>query len=83
MEVKILSVLITGCIISIAGSYFTWKNADFFLTKPDYYLSSMFAVLKKKLKPNPTFRRRTNQKNQINPIQQSGTTKAFVPSEIA
>ena len=49
MEFKVLLLLMISCLISIAGGYFTWKYADFFLARRDYYVSSKFDILKKKL----------------------------------
>jgi predicted PurR-regulated permease PerM len=49
MVFKTLLLLITGFIVSIAGGYFMWKYADFFLAKRDYYLNSRYGLLKRKL----------------------------------
>ena len=49
MELQIAFVLVVGIILAIAGGYFTWKYADFFLARRDYYVNSKFDLLKKKL----------------------------------
>lgn len=49
MELQVILLLIFGCLISIIGAYLTWKYADFFMTRRDYYVNSKFDLLKKKL----------------------------------
>jgi len=49
MEFQVISLIVIGVILSAAGGYFTWKYADFFLAKRDYYVNSKFDLLKKKL----------------------------------
>ena len=49
MEFQIISLLVIGGLLSIVGGFFTWKYADFFLARRDYYVNSKFDLLKKKL----------------------------------
>lgn len=49
MEFQIVSLLVIGGLLSIAGAFLTWKYADFFLARRDYYVNSKFNLLKKKL----------------------------------
>jgi hypothetical protein len=49
MEFQIISLLVIGGLISIIGAVLTWKYADFFLARSDYYVNSKFDLLKKKL----------------------------------
>lgn len=49
MEFQIISLLVIGGLISIVGGFLTWKYADFFLARRDYYVNSKFDLLKKKL----------------------------------
>lgn len=49
MERNVLWLLITGGLISIAGGYLTWKYANFFLARRDYYINSKSSLFKKKL----------------------------------
>jgi hypothetical protein len=49
MEFQIISLLVIGALLSFVGALLTWKYADFFLAKRDYYVNSKFDLLKKKL----------------------------------
>lgn len=49
MEFQIISLLVIGGLLSIVGAFLTWKYADFFLARRDYYVNSKFDLLKKKL----------------------------------
>lgn len=49
MEFQIISLLVIGSLLSIVGGFLTWKYADFFLARRDYYVNSKFDLLKKKL----------------------------------
>lgn len=49
MEFQIISLLVIGSLLSIVGGFLTWKYADFFLARRDYYVNSKFELLKKKL----------------------------------
>jgi uncharacterized membrane protein YidH (DUF202 family) len=49
MEFQIISLLVIGGLLSIVGSFLTWKYADFFLARRDYYVNSKFDILKKKI----------------------------------
>ena len=49
MEFQIISLLVIGSLLSIMGGFLTWKYADFFLARRDYYVNSKFDLLKKKL----------------------------------
>ncbi len=49
MEFQIISLLVIGGLLSIVGGFLTWKYADFFLARRDYYVNSKFDLLIKKL----------------------------------
>jgi len=49
MESQVAFVIVVGVILAVTSGYFTWKYADFFLAKRDYYVNSKFDLLKKKL----------------------------------
>lgn len=49
MQYTIIVLLVTGCLLSLAAGYFTWKHAHFFLARRDYYVNSKFDLLKKKV----------------------------------
>ncbi|WP_304344580.1 hypothetical protein [Chryseobacterium koreense] len=49
MEIKIISLLLIGGLLSFVGGFLTWKHADFFLARRDYYVNSKFDLLKKKI----------------------------------
>ena len=49
MAFQIVSILAIGCLLSIVGGCLTWKYADFFLARRDYYVNSKFDLLKKKI----------------------------------
>jgi uncharacterized membrane protein YidH (DUF202 family) len=49
MEFQIISLLVIGGLLSIVGAFLTWKYADFFLARRDYYVNSKFDILKKKI----------------------------------
>lgn len=49
MEFQIISLFVIGSLLSIVGGFLTWKYADFFLARRDYYVNSKFDLLKKKL----------------------------------
>jgi uncharacterized membrane protein YidH (DUF202 family) len=49
MEFQIISLLVIGGLISLVGAFLTWKYADYFLARRDYYVNSKFDLLKKKL----------------------------------
>ena len=49
MEFQIISLLVIGGLLSIVAGFLTWKYADFFLARRDYYVNSKFDLLKKKL----------------------------------
>lgn len=49
MEFQIISLLVIGGLLSIVGGFLTWKYADFFLARRDYYVNSKFDLLKKEI----------------------------------
>ena len=49
MEFQITSLLVIGGLLSIVGTFLTWKYAYFFLARRDYYVNNKFDLLKKKL----------------------------------
>ena len=49
MEFQIITLLVIGFSLAFLGGFLTWKNADFFLARRDYYVKSKFDLLKKKL----------------------------------
>ena len=49
MEFQIISLLVIGGLLSIVGAFLSWKYADFFLARRDYYVNSKFDLLKKKI----------------------------------
>ena len=49
MEFQIISLLVIGGLITLVGGFLTWKYADFFLARRDYYVNSKFDLLIKKI----------------------------------
>jgi hypothetical protein len=49
MEFQIISLLVIGGLLSIVGGFLTWKYADFFVARRDYYVNSKFDLLIKKI----------------------------------
>ncbi len=42
-------IMFLGLLISIISAFVTWNNANFFLSKRDFYSKSKFELLKKKV----------------------------------